>query len=115
MLLLTEQADVRCDHVNGKVAIQRSQNLVTIDGRAVLVEADPEGRKISGCPNALPGIKPCQLTLKVKQGYSDLIRIQGRRACLQNLQGLTEGTPPGTVHYVVRDAGQKWEWVHEVV
>lgn len=108
MLLLTDQADLRCDHVNGKVDIQPSQDLVTIDGCAVLVETDPEGRKISGCPNALPGIKPCQLTLKVKEGYSDLIRIDGRRACLQNLQGLTEGTPPGVVHYVAREPGQVW-------
>jgi hypothetical protein len=42
----------------------------------------------------------------VKAGYSDLLRIDGRRICLDSLNGLTDGTPPGTVMYKVNEPGQ---------
>jgi hypothetical protein len=85
-----------------------SQNWVTIKGRRVLVENDPEGRSIVGCTNVNPvlGIRPCLTTLKVTAGYSDLIRIDGKRVCLDTVTGLTDGSPPGTVKYKVNDAGQ---------
>ena len=28
--------------------------------------------------------------------------------CLDSVRGLTDGTPPGTVHYQVRSPGQDW-------
>jgi hypothetical protein len=34
------------------------------------------------------------------------LRIAGRRVCLETVTGLTDGTPPGTVKYLVRDPGQ---------
>jgi hypothetical protein len=108
MRLLTEDADLRCDHHTGRVKIVATQSLVTVEGRRVLVESDPEGRPIKGCANVGPVIKPCQLTLKVKTGYSDLLRIEGQRICLDTVRGLTEGTPPGVVHYKVVDPGQSW-------
>jgi hypothetical protein len=95
-----------CNHILGTVANKPSQVLVTISGRKVLVENDPEGRTISLCPNVGATIKPCQLTLQVHVGYSDWIRIDGRRICLDSVDGLTDGTPPGTVHYQVRAPGQ---------
>ncbi|MCI0398267.1 MAG: hypothetical protein L0332_32925 [Chloroflexi bacterium] len=106
MKFMTEDAKVVCKHENGVVGIKGTQNLVTINQRQVLVETDPEGRPISGCPNVGATIKPCTATLKVEVGYSDLIRIAGRRVCLDTVTGLTDGTPPGTVKYVVRDPGQ---------
>lgn len=106
MLLLTEDAILNCKHVNGLVQIVPSQDLVKIDGRRVLVEPDPEGKSIVGCPMYGPAIKPCTTTLKVQKGYSDLLRIDGRRVCLDTVTGLTDGTPPGTVLYEVRKAGQ---------
>jgi hypothetical protein len=107
MQILTEDAILKCNH-GGLVAIKPSQDLVTIESREVLVEVDPEKKSISGCPNVGVAIKPCQLTLTVQAGYSDLIRIKERRACLDTITGLTEGTPPGTVHYRMRDPGQEF-------
>jgi hypothetical protein len=42
----------------------------------------------------------------VKQGYSDFVRIGGRKVCLRNIEGLTDGTPPGLVKYIVQSPGQ---------
>jgi hypothetical protein len=106
MFFLTEDALLICDHVVGRVNIVSTQNLVTIRHRHVLVEADPEQRPISMCPNIGVTIKPCQLTLAVREGYSAFIRIEGRRVCLDTVIGTTDGTPPSTVNYLVRDPGQ---------
>ena len=103
---ITEDAKLICKHVNGAVDIQATQHLVTIANRRVLIEADPEGKQIKGCPMYGPAIRPCKLTLAVKVGYSELVRIQGKRVCLDNLCGLTDGVPPGTVDYIVRNPGQ---------
>jgi hypothetical protein len=108
MLFLTEDAALICNHVNGVVKIVPTQDLVTIQGRKILVEPDPEGRPISGCPNMGATIKPCTTTLKVQAGYSAELRIEGRRICLDTVTGLTDGTPPGTVDYRVRNAGQNF-------
>lgn len=108
MKLLTEDADLRCAHELGRVGIVASQDWVRIEGRRVLVERDPEARSIGGCPNYGPTIKPCTSTLAVQQGYSSLVRVDGRRACLDTVEGLTDGTPPGTVKYRVRDSGQRF-------
>jgi len=106
MKWLTQDAVLICDHKLGIVKNEPTQALVTIQGRRVLVEADPEAKKIASCPNVGPTIKPCTTTLKVEQGYSDLLRIQGQRVCLDTVKGKTDGTPPGTVYYTVREPGQ---------
>jgi hypothetical protein len=106
MRLLTEDAKVVCGHEMGRVSIDATQTLVTIAGRRILVERDPEGRSISGCPLVFP-FKPCLHTLPVRAGYSELLRIEGRRVCLDSLTGLTDGTPPGTVMYKVNAPGQE--------
>jgi hypothetical protein len=103
VLLVTEDAAIACDHATGRVRIAPSQNLVRINGRRVLVEPDPVAWPIVGCSNTNPmiGIKPCTSTLAVADGYSALVRVGGRRVCLQTVTGLTDGTPPGTVNYSV--------------
>ncbi|MFP2913092.1 hypothetical protein ACLESD_50430 [Pyxidicoccus sp. 3LFB2] len=106
MRVLTVDALVVCAHELGRVGLIHSQPLVTVEGRPVLVRADPEGRPIAGCPNIGPTIKPCTLTLAVKQGYSTLVTIDGRPVCLDSLTGLTDGTPPGMVKYKVNAPGQ---------
>lgn len=108
MKLLTEDALLVCKHELGTVSNRPSQSLVTIAKRRILVENDPEGRSISKCPNIGITIKPCTTTLKVDAGYSELIRINGNRACLDTVTGLTDGTPPMTVKYHVRAPGQDW-------
>jgi hypothetical protein len=106
MLWLTEDAVIVCKHEMGKVRLAPIQALVTIGGRRVLVENDPEGRPVAGCPNIGIAIKPCQHTLKVSEGYSDFLKIDGRKVCLETVTGLTDGTPPGVVKYKVRTPGQ---------
>jgi hypothetical protein len=106
MNLLTEDAVIVCTHEAGTVKIETGQTLVTIKGRKVLVEIDPESRKISGCPNVGPGIKACLTTLVVKEGYSQMLRIEKKRVCLDTITGFTDGTPPGTVKYKVNKPGQ---------
>jgi hypothetical protein len=96
---------ITCDH-DGRVANRASQAWLTVEGVPVLVEADPEGRDISGCPNYGPLIKPCAKTLRVTVGYSAWLRVDGRRVVLSNLDGLTDGTPPGSVHHTVRNPRQ---------
>lgn len=109
MLLLTEDTVIVCTHELGHISITARQNFVTIEGRRVLVEADPEGRSISGCPNTGAAIKPCLQTLRVLVGYSPgLLRIDGRRTCNDTVSGFTDGTPPGAVRYKVRAAGQQF-------
>ncbi len=107
MRWLTQDALLNCTHESGFVGIVPSQNLVKIDKRRVLVATDPEARPIAGCPWISPGMKPCTSTLKAFDGYSTLIRINGRPVCLDTVTGLTDGTPPGTFTYSVRRAGQQ--------
>ena len=105
MKIITEDALVICKH-GGIVGLTELQSYVTINGRKILVDNDPEGRSIKGCPNVGATIKPCQLTLKVEQGYSTFIRIDGHRMCLDTVTGKTDGTPPGIVVYQVSKPGQ---------
>jgi len=104
---LTMDARLACDH-GGKVNNKNSQDWVRIEQKVVLVSTDPEGRSISGCPNAdvMMGMRPCVTCLKVVVGYSDFVRIGGCKVCLQTVQGLTDGTPPGLVNYKVLTPGQ---------
>lgn len=103
---LTEDALLVCDHELGHVTNQPSQGIVTINGRRVLVETDPEGRSIGGCPNISFVMKPCTTTLKVQAGYSEFMRVDGKRVCLDTVTGMTDGSPPGAVKYKVRSPGQ---------
>lgn len=103
---MTQDASVVCTHQLGDVVNQPSQRLVTIDGRRVLVQDDPEGRSIRLCPNINVTMKPCTQTLAVQVGYSQLVRVDGAAVCLDSISGLTNGTPPGIVRYIVRDPGQ---------
>ena len=106
MLVITEDAGVFCKH-SGRVSNAPTQQLVTINGRRVLVKTDPEGRSISRCPNTVP-FKPCLTTLVVQKGYSEFIRADERRVCLDTVTGFTDGTPPGDAMYEVRSAGQQF-------
>jgi hypothetical protein len=105
MYVITEDAGVFCKHGPGRVSNRPSQDWVTIAGRRVLVENDPEGRPIAGCPSTVP-FKPCLLTLQVQTGYSDYIRVGSHPICLHTVTGFTDGTPPGVVKYEVRTPGQ---------
>jgi hypothetical protein len=104
-LVLTEDAVVVCDHAQGMVRVAVGQDLVRIAGRRVLVAGDPVGRPVAGCIQA-PPLKPCTSTLLVQAGHSALVRIGGRPLVLASLDGITDGTPPGAVHFRCRRPGQ---------
>jgi hypothetical protein len=106
MKLITEDAVILCNHKLGKVENAPSQSWVTVEGRRVLVRPDPEHRSIKGCPELPPMSKPCTSTLNVQTGYSEFMRVDGREIVLDNLEGLTDGNPPGVASYTVAAAGQ---------
>lgn len=112
-LFLTTSAKLVCKHELGKIGLRASQKFVTVDGKPVLIDDDPEGRPVSGCPNTGATIKPCTTTLRVTRGYSELVRINGRRVCLDTVTGITDGTPPGTVRYIVRHPGQNFVFAEQ--
>jgi hypothetical protein len=105
--LITTSSVIVCDH-QAHVRTVASQHWVEVGGAAVLVDNDPEGRKVAACPNIGPTMKPCTTTLRVATGYSSWIKIGGHGVVLSNLDGLTDGTVPGTVHYTVRDPRQRF-------
>jgi hypothetical protein len=105
--VLTEKAKLVCTHRSGRVHIwPLRQSLVRIDGEQVLVHGDPVHKLITGCSNVGANIKPCSLTLKVTEGYSELVRIDGQQVCLDTVTGNTDGTPPTAIQYIVVDPGQ---------
>ncbi|MCA9948323.1 MAG: hypothetical protein KDE48_01630 [Anaerolineales bacterium] len=106
MKILTVDAKITCKHITGVAQLFTPQNLVTVNGRPVLIKNDPERKPITGCANLGPTIKPCTMTLNATAGYSNFVRINGRSICLDTITGLTDGTPPGTVQYIVRNPGQ---------
>lgn len=108
MKLLTQLAVMTCAHQMGIVGLLPSQAYVSVEGRRVLVAPDPVGKPILGCPNIGPTLKPCTSTLPVKTGYSSFVRVSGRAVCLDTVRGLTDGTPPGLVEYMVQTPGQAW-------
>lgn len=108
MKVLTKDARIVCDHRTGIVQVDATQNFVTINGRPILVEHDPASKRIAGCANIVATIKPCTLTLVVLAGYSDFVRIGGRRICLDPITGFTDGTPPAAVKYLVERPGQEF-------
>lgn len=107
MWWITEQSVVKCGH-DGRIQNKPRQRWVRLDGVPALVDRDPEGRSITACPNFGPTMKPCTTTLEVATGYSEFIRIDGHRVVLSSLDGLTDGTVPGTVHYRVTDPRQAY-------
>jgi hypothetical protein len=109
MKILTEKALLVCEHELGHVQNRPSQDFVRIGGQRILVEDDPKGRSISGCPlppPPVPGGPPCRHTLTVDAGYSGLLTVHGHRICLDTVTGLTDGMTAGTIKYKVRNPGQ---------
>jgi hypothetical protein len=107
MQWITVNSVIKCGH-DGRVTNVPRQTWVRVAGAPVLVDDDPESRAIVACPNAGPTMKPCATTLKVSRGYSAWLRVDGHRVVLSDLDGLTDGTLPGTVHYTVRDPAQRF-------
>jgi hypothetical protein len=105
-LWITIDADVRCDHKLGRVTMVAPEDFVFIAGRTIVTDDDPRGRPIGGCPNVGVAIKPCTQTLVVQRGKSGFVFIGGKPVVRADLDGFTDGTPPGGVHYTVQHPGQ---------
>jgi hypothetical protein len=107
MLWLTEDAVLKCDH-GGRVDVTATQDFVRIEGRRVLVRPNPERRPISVCTNDLPsaGIRRCLRTQEARAGYSTLVTIADSPVCLDSVLGYTDGSPPRTSNYTVKDPAQ---------
>lgn len=106
---IIKESVIKCAHL-GVVDNVNSQDWVRIvhddEPVPVLVDDDPQGRDINGCPNSGAYVKKCSQTLEVKVGYSEWIRIDGKAIVLSHLDGLTNGTPPKKVPYNVTDPKQ---------
>ena len=106
MLCLTESGLLQCLHpAPGKVAVAVTQTLVCIQGSPVLVDHNTVSRPVNGCKH--PGSinsKPCTSTLSAVPGYSNFVRIQGKRICLDSITGITDSVPPSS--YKVTHPGQ---------
>ena len=102
-LLLILASKIRCDH-DGKVENKASQDWAVVGTQPILRNDDPEGRDIDWCPNRGAHIKYCDKTLEVE--YLEPVTVGGKEAVIANLEGKTNGTPPGAVFYRVRDAEQ---------
>ena len=61
MRLIVAEAILRCGH-DALVGNQPSQTWVRVTGIPVLVEPDPQGRPIGGCPNVGVNLKPVSYT-----------------------------------------------------
>jgi hypothetical protein len=107
MLLISDAALLLCDHTTGIVQHAPSQRWVTIEGRPLLVQPDPVGWTITGCPNYGAGLTACLATLQVTDGHSSLLRVDGRAVCLDSVTGRTNGSP-GVFNYKVKNAGQRF-------
>lgn len=105
VLLLRDDALMVCTHELGRVSLVASQQWVRVQGHALLVADDPEGRPIAGCPNLTVVTKPCTSTLRVATGYSDLIFVDGHPMCLDTVSGSTDGQG-GAYRYKVNDPAQ---------
>ncbi len=111
---LTNECRIGCPHPPGTARPKAQQDWVTIDEVPMLIGDDPVDRTIVGCPMYGVGITPCSTTLRlfpagsVGQGQSVFLTVDGIPACLETVEGFTDGTPQGTYHYELKmsEAGQ---------
>jgi len=106
MNILIQTSLLTCDHGSGVVAIGTLQSMVFINGVAAMVKGDFEAKGVAGCANAGPSIKPCTSTTAVNKGYSSHVFINNIPVALDDLEGVTDGTPPSTIPFKVRTPAQ---------
>lgn len=105
--VLTQGSVLTCAH-QGKIQVTASQSLLKIDGQAVLVQGDLEGKTISGCSTpATPTSKPCTSVVSMTVGAATMIKVGGKAVLLETAMGMTDGvTPAPTNIWQVQSAGQ---------
>lgn len=105
MKFLTQDALLVCDHRTGVVHTRPDQHFVTINRRLILVVHYPD------LPNRLPAARPTLLS-RVRRRWLSLRAIPASSASMDvpssgDYHGLTHGTPPVAVKYLVVDPGQR--------
>jgi hypothetical protein len=105
--VLTTGSTLQCAH-GGTVTVTASQQLLTVGGNPVLVEADVNTATVSGCTNtvASAGQKPCLLLTSLIVGASTTLSVGGQAVLLETALGLTDAVPPLPVLWQVVSAGQ---------
>ena len=102
--VLTKGGQVACAH-QGTVQLSAGQSLLKVDGQAVLVEGDLDGKSISGCTTPTSQTsQPCKTITAVIGGTATTLKADGKAVLLETVQGTTDGVPPGT--WSVKSAGQ---------
>jgi hypothetical protein len=100
--LLTTTAQIQCMH-GGRVQLQPTQTVLTIQGGFVLCVPDLLSMPIVGCPQIGPGLTPCTLVVMTEPPIVPLTEVvlQGRvayaAAQLGTPGGLTNGVPPAPI------------------
>lgn len=108
MFVLTRAAVLKCAH-GGVVENVASQDWVRIADDPLLVEDDPRGRSISACPMATITTPPCTATVSVDgASYSEFLRIDGRRICLDRTSGRTNWSQLGITPFSVTAVAQRF-------
>lgn len=93
---LTTASVLQCSH-NGRMLVNASQRLLTVDGQPVLVEADLTAASFTPCLNTGPGRTPCSKILTIAAGLSTVLRAGEAAVVLANATGTTNSAPnPGT-------------------
>ena len=96
MKVLSRRSVLVCPHETGIVGLP--------GGDGPLTASDLRGRPIVGCVNVNPaaGFRPCTSTLSVESGFAGVLGEDGSPLLLDSVTGYTDGSPPGTHRFKVR-------------
>ncbi len=100
-LVVNSNAKIICAH-GGQVTLIPKQTTVQVGGAPVMRETDIMGSPIVGCAQP-PSVatKPCTTVVSILPGGSaPTVSAGGMPVHVQNLSGMTDGVPPGTVMVV---------------
>jgi hypothetical protein len=103
--IITSNATIMCSH-GGRVTLVPKQQVLVVQGAAVMCEPDLVGSVIVGCAQSpTPSTKPCTAVVATLPGSSSAtVLVAGRPAYIAALSGITDGVPPGVL--TVADPGQ---------
>ena len=89
--VLTRASTIVCGH-QGTVQLSPSQTKLKVDGDAVLVMGDMEGKQIAGCTTPpSPTSKPCMTVVSMLVGAAVKLKADGKPVLLETATGLTDG------------------------
>jgi hypothetical protein len=105
--VLTAKSTLTCLH-QGTVQLMASQSVLKVDGQAVLVQGDLEGKLISGCKTPVSQTtKPCMTVVAMSVGTAMALKAGNKPVLLETAMGTTDGlTPAPTNMWNVQTAGQ---------